>query len=90
MEFTRRHLGPFYNKEDFNTGFDINTKASEFRICQNIFVHGLEKLNLRAIDSINRGAESLHVTIENVSSDVALLKNFPLKETTIYFNLTFL
>jgi len=82
---------PFYNKEDFNSGFNINTKSSEFRICQNIFVHDLEKSNFRAIDSINRGAESIRFTIENETIDVVkLLKNIPLEKTTIYFSLSFL
>jgi len=82
---------PFYNKDEFQGVANLNTKASEFRICQNIFVHDLEKSNLRAIDSINRGAESIRFTIEDEKIELTkLLKNLPLDKITIYFNLSFL
>jgi len=82
---------PFYHKDEFQGAPDLNTKASEFRICQNIFVHDLEKSNIRAIDSINRGAESIRFTIENENTNVEkLLENIPLEKVTIYFNLCFL
>ncbi|MBA4317415.1 MAG: methylmalonyl-CoA mutase [Flavobacterium sp.] len=82
---------PFYHKDEFTGVAPINTKASEFRICQNIFVHDLEKSILRATDSINRGAESIRFTIEEENTDVAkLLETLPLEKLEIYFNLTFL
>lgn len=82
---------PFYHKDEFAGVAAIDTKAAEFRICQNIFVHDLEKSILRATDSINRGAESIRFTIEDENTDVAkLLENLPLDKITIYFNLTFL
>ena len=82
---------PFYHKDEFAGVAPINTKASEFRICQNIFVHDLEKSILRATDSINRGAESIRFTIEDENTDVAkLLETLPLEKLEIYFNLTFL
>lgn len=82
---------PFYHKDEFAGLAPIQTKASEFRICQNIFVHDLEKSVLRAADSINRGAESIRFTIEDENTDVAkLLETLPLEKLSIYFNLTFL
>ena len=82
---------PFYHKDEFQGVANLNTKATQFRICQNIFVHDLEKSNLRAIDSINRGAESIRFTIEDEKMELAkLLKNLPLDKITIYFNLSFL
>lgn len=82
---------PFYHKDEFQGVANLNTKATQFRICQNIFVHDLEKSNLRAIDSINRGAESIRFTIEEEKMELAkLLKNLPLDKITIYFNLSFL
>ena len=82
---------PFYHKDEFVGVSDINTKASEFKICQNIFVHDLAKSNLRALDSINRGAESIRFTIEDEKTDVKkLLENLPLDKVTLYFNLAFL
>jgi len=82
---------PFYHKDESRGNCPVHTKASAFRICQNIFVHDLEKSILRATDSINRGAESIRFTIEDENTDVArLLENIPLEKATIYFNLTFL
>jgi methylmalonyl-CoA mutase len=82
---------PFYHKDEFQGAANLNTKASEFRICQNIFVQDLEKSNLRAIDSVNRGAESIRFTIENEAIDCTkLLQNLPLEKLTIYFSLNFL
>jgi hypothetical protein len=34
--------------------FEVNTKASEFKICQNIFVFDIEKSIERAIDTLAR------------------------------------
>lgn len=82
---------PFYHKDEFIGTPNINTKATQFRICQNIFVHDLEKSNLRAIDSIKRGAESIRFTIEDEKIEVAkLLQNIDIEKITIYFNLSFL
>lgn len=82
---------PFYNSDDFQTNFDIKTKATQFKICQNIFVHDIEKSITRAIDSINRGAESIRFTIQDENLDIQkLLINIPLGNSTIYFNLSFL
>ncbi len=82
---------PFYHKEEFAGVSPINTKASKFLICQNIFVHDLEKSIVRAKDSIERGAESIRFTIEDENTDVAkLLENLPLEKLAIYVNLTFL
>jgi methylmalonyl-CoA mutase len=82
---------PFYHKDEFKRASNVNTKATNFLICQNIFVHDLEKSNLRAIDSINRGAESIRFTIEDEKTEVAkLLQNLPLEKITIYFNLSFI
>ena len=82
---------PFYHNDEFSGSFHANTKATNFRICQNIFVHDLEKSNLRAIDSINRGAESIRFSIENEKIEIAkLLQNINLDKITVYFNLTFL
>src|SRR3970040_2076556 len=82
---------PFYHKDEFEGSFSLNTKATEFKICQNIFVHDLEKSILRATDSINRGAESIRFTIEDENTNVKkLLESLPLEKLEIYFNLTFL
>lgn len=82
---------PFYHGDEFKGLATVQTKASEFRICQNIFVHDLKKSNLRALDGIQRGAESIRFTIKDETIDVAkLIEKLPLEKVTIYFNLIFL
>lgn len=82
---------PFYHKDEHQRNFETNTKATEFKICQNIFVHDLKKSNFRAVDSINRGAESIRFTIYDQNIDIAeLLKNIPLNKIPVHFNLSFL
>jgi methylmalonyl-CoA mutase len=84
-------LKPFYHKDEFSNSFHTNTKATNFKICQNIFVHDLEKSNLRAIDCINRGAESIRFSIEDEKVEIAkLLQNIDLDKIAIYFNFNFI
>ena len=82
---------PFYHKDEFTKAFPVTTKATRFKICQNIFVYDFEKSIERALDSLNRGADSLHFTIENESIDITkLLEKLPLEKVTVYFHLTFI
>lgn len=82
---------PFYHKDELTKSFPIASKATEFSICQNIFVFDIEKSIERAQDSLSRGAESLRFTIENESIDVTnLLEKLPLEKVTVYFNLKFI
>lgn len=82
---------PFYHGDDFSKTTTADTKASEFKIVQNIFVFDVEKSIERALDSLQRGAESLRFTIENESIDIKkLLENLPLENTAVYFDLKFL
>jgi methylmalonyl-CoA mutase len=82
---------PFYHKDEFEGGFSINTKATEFKICQNIFVHDLNKSISKANDSISRGAESIRFTIEDEKTDIKkLLENLPLENISVYFHLSFI
>jgi methylmalonyl-CoA mutase len=82
---------PFYDKDDLQENLPINPKANGFKICQNIFVFDLEKSIERALESIERGAESLIFTIQNEEIDVEkLLEKLPLETCEIYFNLNFI
>jgi methylmalonyl-CoA mutase len=82
---------PFYDKEDLKEVISVATKASEFKICQTIFVHDTNKSIARALDSLNRGAESLFFTIEDEKIDIAkLLEKLPLGNTPIFFHLSFI
>lgn len=81
---------PFYHIDE-QKSFLTSNHAPEFKICQNIFVYDLEKSADRALETLNRGAESIRFTIEDETIDVAkLVAKLPLENTTIYFNLLFL
>ncbi len=82
---------PFYHSDELLATNTPNTKATAFKICQNIFVHHLEKSISKAIDSINRGAESIHFTIQDQDIDISkLLHSLPVEKITLYFHLSFL
>lgn len=85
---------PFYHNdevEESNTNFSINSSKESFKILQNIFVHDVKKSNERAINTLNRGAESIRFTIENETISIeSLMQNLPLEKTTYYFYLPFL
>ena len=82
---------PFYHIDENSKRYSHNTKATEFKICQNIFVHDIEKSIERANNSLTRGADSLRFSIENDSVDVIrLLENLPLNNIAVYFNLSFI
>ncbi|MEG2101083.1 MAG: methylmalonyl-CoA mutase subunit beta [Flavobacterium sp.] len=82
---------PFYHRDEFAKAASVKTQASNFQICQNIFVHDIEKSIKRAIDTIERGAESLRFSIQNENTDIQkLLENLPLENRIVYFNLSFI
>ena len=82
---------PFYNQDDLQENLPVNPNANGFKICQNIFVFDLEKSIERALESIERGADSIIFTIEDETMDVAkLLEKLPLETCEIYFNLNFI
>jgi len=81
---------PFYDKEDLAKKNSVFTKASQFKICQNIFVFDLDKSIEKALDTLNRGAESLRFTIPSENIDIIkLLKKLPLEKIVIYFHFQF-
>tara|TARA_R110000850_G_scaffold80947_1_gene173855 strand:+ start:140318 stop:141679 length:1362 start_codon:yes stop_codon:yes gene_type:complete len=82
---------PFYHNDEDNLINNVQTKVSEFKILQNIYVHDVEKSNSKTIDSLKRGAESIRFTIENETVSLeSLLKNLPFENISYYFNLKFL
>lgn len=82
---------PFYHSDENVKPIPVSTKASAFKICQDIFVHDLDKSIWRANDSINRGAESIRFSIDDEKIDVAkLLGSLPLEKISVYFHLNFL
>lgn len=83
---------PFYHRDDFDELPSISSsKATTFKICQNIFVADVKKSNIKALDAISRGAEALKFIIPTEESSLEnLIKNIDLSEISIYFELQFL
>lgn len=82
---------PFYHNDEFENNVAVTTQASQFKIGQNIYVHDVTKSNQRALDTLNRGAESIIFTIENDQISIEkLMVNLPLEKTTYFFYLPFL
>jgi methylmalonyl-CoA mutase len=54
------NVKPFYHADEFETLPKVSsTKATEWKICQSIEVSDAKEANLKAIDAIERGAESI-------------------------------
>ena len=82
---------PFYHTDEFTKAATVKTQVSDFKICQNIFVYDIDKSIQRAINTLERGAESLRFTIEDKTIDVQkLLETLPLENRIVYFNLNFI
>lgn len=82
---------PFYHNDEDQANLGSNAPETAFSILQNIFVHDVKKSNERALDTLQRGAESVRFTIENENCSIEeLMHNLPLGNTTYYFNLPFL
>lgn len=83
---------PFYHSDEFKKLPAIsNTKASQWRICQSIFVADIMKSNKKAINAIERGAESIKFIIPNETISIShLIENINTASVSIYFELEFL
>ena len=83
---------PFYHADDFENLPEISTtNATSWKICQTIYVSDVEQSNIKALDVLSRGAESIRFIIpsEDVSIEI-LLKEIALTSTPIHFELLFL
>ena len=82
---------PFYHNDETEVNLNAIVPTKPFAIVQNIFVHDVKKSNIRALETLQRGAESIRFTLENdtVSID-ELMQNLPLESVNYYFNLPFL
>lgn len=83
---------PFYHADDFETLPEAsNTNATEWKICQAIEVSDAKEANLKAIDAIKRGAESILFQIKTETIPIQdLLQNIETKETPIEIKCDFL
>lgn len=82
---------PFYHNDETEVNLDAITPSKPFAIVQNIFVHDVKKSNARALETLQRGAESVRFTLENDAVSIEeLMQNLPLENVNYYFNLPFL
>ena len=82
---------PFYHSDDTVSTISSNTNTTAFSILQQIFVHDIQMSNKKAKESLQRGAESIHFTIESDKIEITkLMSNLPLGNIIYYFNLPFL
>ncbi|MFN3968722.1 methylmalonyl-CoA mutase subunit beta [Flavobacterium sp.] len=82
---------PFYHGDEDQQKIESTPNDNTFSILQNIFVYDVKKSNERALDTLNRGAESIRFTIENESVSIKeLMQNLPLGNTRYFFYLPFL
>lgn len=85
------NVKPFYHKDEFQGFFCFKNNSKSFLICQNIYVHDVTKSNLKAIESISRGAESISFTIPTKDINIEkLIENIPLEKIPLYFNFDFI
>ena len=82
---------PFYHNDETEVNLDAIVPTKPFAIVQNIFVHDVQKSNARALETLQRGAESVRFTLENDTVSIEeLMQNLPLENVNYYFNLPFL
>jgi len=81
---------PFYHIDETKESLQVTTKASQFKICQDIFVHDVDKSNARALSTLNRGAETIRFTIANATVNIQKLLSGISPATPVYFYLQFL
>lgn len=82
---------PFYHNDEDQATLGTTAPTTAFFILQNIFVHDVKRSNERALDCLNRGAESIRFTLEQPNTDISeLMRNLPLEQTAYFFYLPFL
>jgi methylmalonyl-CoA mutase len=86
------HVKPFYHADEFEKLPNVSdTKATEWDICQTIFVANIEKSNLKAVNAIERGAESIKFILPSEEIIIKdLLVNMNLAKVTVFFECQFL
>lgn len=82
---------PFYHNDESEVKYALKENTTPFSILQNIYVHDIALSNKRALDTLNRGAESIRLTIENENVSITdLMQNLPLENNNYFFYLPFL
>ncbi|HEX9828360.1 MAG TPA: methylmalonyl-CoA mutase subunit beta [Flavobacteriaceae bacterium] len=83
---------PFYHADEFESLPEIsNTKATQWNICQSIFVADVQKSNRKAKTILELGADSIKFILPSKDiSIIDLLKDIDLTSIPIHFELQFL
>lgn len=86
------NVKPFYHADDFQEANKLYTSTVEsWSINQTIYAANAEKANQKAINAIDRGAESIKFLIANESIKLeTLLYNIDLKNVSVYLECLFL
>ena len=86
------NVKPFYHSEEFQQLPGISDlKATKWNICQEIYVASVTQANTKALNVLNRGAETILFVLPTEAISVYhLLKNIKLSDTIIYFKMEFL
>jgi len=82
---------PFYHYDESEVKYTLKENTTPFSTLQNIYVHDVVLSNKRALETLNRGAESIRFTIENEHVSITnLMQNLPLGTNSYFFYLPFL
>jgi len=81
---------PFYHIDEEKDALPVTTKASRFKIGQDIFVKDTNKSAARAMSTLMRGAESIRFTITDTAADASKLIEGVHPAVPVYFYLHFL
>jgi len=87
------HVKPFYHADafDFNLNKISSSKATEWNICQSIYVFDINKSNKKALQAMSKGAESIKFIIPNENTSISnLIENIDTKKITLHFELEFI
>ena len=84
-------IKPFYTSEDLNNLKNTDsTYPNNWRICQNITADNSTDANIKALEFIKKGADSINFVIQNDSiSCKELLKNIDIEKTELFFEIKF-
>ena len=84
-------IKPFYTSEDLNNLKNLDSNYPDsWSICQNITADNSSDANIKALELIKKGAESINFIIQNDSilcND--LLKNIDIEKTELFFKIEF-
>lgn len=82
---------PFYHQDEFEKSISSPNSPNGFSILQKIYVHDVEMSNKKAIDALQRGAESIYFTFESEQINFEkVFSNLPTDKIVYYINLPFL